>query len=167
MSELQALGVRLVPAGKRHARELGRVMRPEDWEEIKLSGGWPTPEVGVRASVNRSCEAWAAYAGDALLCVFGVVKMPLTGGGEAQCAWAMTSVHVNAHPVAFWKASKIVIDDLRDKYPRMLNMVHAKYAAALRWLKRLGFKVYAPEKWGRGGGLFCRVELFTERIYHV
>lgn len=156
---MEILSVRAVPAGKRQVRELGRLMRPADRAEILASGGWSDVERCLRANVNRSVEAWAMYADKDLLCIVGVLLGP-----NCQVPWVLTSVHVDNHPLTFWRASKEVVDKLRDKYPLMINMIHAKYGAALRWAERLGFTIMAPEKFGVAGDLFCKVVLDTRKI---
>lgn len=91
-------GVTLVPAAKQHARLLGRSMRKADREEILASGGWTLPEACIRANINRSVEAWAAYVGDDLLCVFGVV---LKDGH--QLPWLFGSEAIERHALTFWR----------------------------------------------------------------
>jgi len=161
MLDLTPHGARLVLATKRHARELGRIMRAKDREEGRAAGNF-TPEASVRMSINNSCEAYAAYVGDYLLCVFGVG--PMHGTPEITVAWIMTSVHVDRYPLTFYRCSKIVIEYLRGKYPIMVNMIHGQYTEALRWLERLGFKLGPPEPFGVRGDLHCRAMLVTNRI---
>ena len=164
MEELRKIaeqaGVRLEVATKRHARELARSMRGEDKLEIWCSGHI-MPEQGVRASINRSCEAWAVRAlnGD-LLCVFGVC----VGQEGWQAPWLLSSTHVDRHRLAFWKASKQILGHLRSKYPLMVQMVHARYIQAIAWVRRLGFSVDAPEQWGAENTLFCKIVLSTSRL---
>lgn len=155
---LKTEGARLEHAGKRHARELARIIRPQDLEEIRASGGF-IPEPAIRMSINRAEEAYAAYVGDDLMCVFGVGVLP-----QFQAVWMMGSTNIDKHPRVFWRCSKIVLEYLRGKYPVMVNMVHGQNATALRWLKKLGFSINLPEKWGKRGDLFCQVMLVTQRI---
>lgn len=153
------LGVRLEAAGKRHARELSRIIRKKDLEEIKSTGNFVTAEPAVRVSINRAKEAWAAYHGDKLLAVFGVAAYP-----QMQVPWMLTSVHVDGVPLTFWKCSKRGVSYLRDKYPLLTNMVHCAYPQAIRWLEKLGFTISPPEKWGAKQDLFCRATLVTQRL---
>jgi hypothetical protein len=139
---------------------MGRIMRQKDRIEIRASGNFE-PEKAVRASINRSSEAWALYAGDYLLGVFGVSKPP---GVEWVVPWAMTSAHVNQFPLTFYRTSKEWTARWQTKYPYMVQMVHGAYTEALSWLKRLGFKIEAPEVYGKRGELFCRVTLVTPRL---
>lgn len=159
--DLSGCGVRLVPATKLHARELGRTMRAADRDEILASGAWSSPERCVRANINRSIKAWAAYAGDDLLCVFGVASHHEPG---VFLPWALTAEPVHRHRLAFYKASKIFISWLRGKCRCLFQMVHGKYTASLGWLAKLGFEIYPPEKFGARGDLFCPVILITHSV---
>ena len=157
---LATASVRLEPAGRKHARQLARCMREKDKIEIRASGGF-IPEPAVRASINRSEEAYAAYVGDDLIAVFGVVRHAKQG---VSIPWAMTSEHLPQHALTFWRASKLTVNYLRDRHPCMMNMIHARYTEALNWLARLGFKICQPETYGRSGDLFCRAELYTDKL---
>ena len=88
----------------------------------------------------------------------------MNGVPEITVVWAMTSVHVNKHPLTFYRCSKVVVSYLRDRYPLMLNMVHGQYTEALRWLERLGFELGPPERYGERGDLFCRAMLVTQKV---
>jgi len=142
-------------------------MRAKDREEILASGGWTRPEACIRANINRSAEAWAAYAGTDLLCVFGVV--PTSNQGVAyQVPWLFGSPAIERHALTFWRCSKRVVEHWRGKYPLLLQMVHGQYTEALHWIERLGFKLEPPQKWGKRGDLFCAASLKTEEvILHV
>lgn len=155
-------GGRAERATKRHAREMGRVMRRKDVDESRATGNF-TPEGGVRMSLNNSTEAYAVYAGDDLLAVFGVGPMHNAPG--VHVVWAMTSVHVERHALTFWRCSKAAVEYLRDRYEVMLNMIHSKYPEAMTWAQRLGFKVSADlEKFGLRGDLFARAVCYTPKI---
>lgn len=157
--DLSSEGVRLVRATKRHARELARVMRAKDMDEIRATGGF-VPEPAVRVSINRSVEAYAAYVGDDLVCVFGVNIL----NEMAQAPWMLSSVHVEKHAMTFWRCSKIVVSYFREKYPLMMNMIHGNYTEALRWVERLGFTLSPPEEFGVRGDLFCRATMATQKV---
>ena len=148
-----------VPATKYHARELGRTMRPEDAREVWASGHM-MPEQAVRASINRTPGARAAYCVGGLLAVYGVTLLP-TGWAVP---WVLTTTTVERYPLEFWQASKAALREFRDQYPQMVQMVHAHYDASLRWLCRLGFTIEMPEPFGVAGEMFCRVSLLTPKI---
>ena len=134
-------------------------MRAADRAEIRASGNFD-PEKGVRASINRASEAYALYAGDDLLAVFGVTD---TKNGWA-VPWALTSVHVDRHRKAFWAVSKRAIAWFQRAYPSMVQMVHAPYTQSIGWLESLGFQVEPPIKFGVRDELFCRVSMHTPVI---
>lgn len=154
---LESEGVRLEPAVKRHARELARILRVKDLDEIKATGG--RPEAGIRRSLNLSSEAYAVYKNKDLLCVFGVAELP-----QVQVMWMQSSVYVDKYQMTFWRCSKKVVTYLRGKYPLMMNMIHGKYTEAMRWAERLGFTISPPEKFGVRGDLFCRATMVTQPV---
>ena len=151
--------IKIVPATKQHAVELGRIMRRKDREEILASGNLE-PEKGLRASINASLEAYAVYIDGDLCAVYGISKLP----GGWFIPWALTSEHVFKHPMAFYRESKRIVAELREKYRYMIQMVHWKYLESLSWLTRLGFTVEPPVKWGARDELFCRVTLTTPHL---
>lgn len=159
ISKCIAAGLKLEHATKRHAREMARIVRPEDAKEMWASGKL-LPEQGVRASINRATEAWAAYVGPDLLAVFGVTDYQ--NGWAAP--WVISSIHVNRYPLTYFRASKVVIDHYRSQYPQMVQMISAEYHGALRWVERLGFRLRDPEPFGWRGALFCRVEMLTPKL---
>lgn len=154
--------IKVVHATKEHAIQMGRIMRRKDREEIMASGNLE-PEKGVRASINAAIEAYALYIDGDLCAVYGVSKLP----DGWVIPWALTSDHVFNHQHAFYKESKRVVAELREKYRYMIQMVHWKYAESLSWLERLGFNVEPPIKWGARDELFCRVTLTTPYLIGV
>lgn len=136
--------VRYVHATKAHARALARVMRAADKAEVMASGGY-LPEAALRRSMNLSHASWAVMVGDEILCIFGVIPQP-DGSG---IAWLLSSTLVDTHPLTFWRESKKVIEILRHHYPALRNMVDARYAQAVAWLKRLGFEVGEARPFGK------------------
>lgn len=152
---------RLERATKRHAREMARIMREEDKLEVRVSGGF-LPEQALRGSINRSSEAWALYVDDDLLMVFGVAQFSVGWSSP----WALCSVHVAKHQTAFWRASKLLIAEIRERYPHLMQMVYARSSSSLRWVERLGFKVGQPERWGRDDTLFCKITMDTPKLIY-
>lgn len=160
-SSLAREGVSLVKANKHHAKEIARIMRTKDEAELRANGG-TDPAAIARASINRSCESWAAYLGSDLLCVFGV-----RAHQGFHIIWAMTSTYVDRHQKVFYRASRVAVEHLRGKYPVMFNMIHCKYPEALRWVERLGFKLAPPDRHGPLGDLFCCAVLETRSLVEV
>jgi len=146
-------------ATKHHARALARCMRACDRTELAALGGF-TPESAVRMSINASFEAWALYAEDDLLAVFGVTLSP----PNAAVPWALTSEKVEHHAKAFWSASKEIIGQYRNRFDALSNMVYARNTPTLAWAERLGFKVGPMEPYGKNKNLFCKILLTTPRI---
>ena len=138
-------------------------MRAKDREEIVASGNFHEPEKGVRASINAAIESYAVYIDGDLVAVYGVSRLP----DGWFIPWALTSDHVFKHQRAFYRESKRILAELREKYRHMIQMVHWKYRESLSWLARLGFTVEPPIRWGANQELFCRVTLTTPKLIEV
>lgn len=138
-----------------HAEELARVMRDEDRAECKALR--IAPVRAITTSLARSREAFAMLFDGEVAAVFGVVPVQRSTfvGPERGQAWALTGVAVSRYPKTFFYWSRRVVAALLERYGVLANMVDARYAAALRWLKRLGFEVLPPQPYGPEGALFC------------
>lgn len=135
-------------------------MRAQDIDEIRATGG-TDPEAITRASINRSVESYAVFAGEDLIFIFGVREVR---GSHA--VWMLSSESISRHRKAFWRCARAIVHNFRGKYPLMWNMVHGKNSA-IGWLKKLGFTVGPPEPFGPRGDLFCCAALETKRLIEV
>lgn len=110
-------------------------MREADALEIMASGG-QRPAEALVASCAASVLARSLFIGGELCAIFGVLKHFTTA-----VPWALTTANVERHPVDFWRASKIVLAEMRKSYPSMVQCIDARHGRALEWAKRLGFEV--------------------------
>lgn len=150
MSELK-----LVVARADHVPLIAARMRRADREEVRASGGY-TPEEALRASLEASEFARTAFVDGEPLAMFGVVAK------EAMAfPWLLTTDAVCRYPLIFWHASKVIVREIREAYPMLVQAIHKDHRAALSWIRRLGFTVGEPEPFGRRGELFCPVVLRT------
>ena len=63
------------------------------------------------------------------------------------------------------RASRVVIDHLRDRYPRMVQMIYVCNFPALRWVRALGFEVSKePERFGTANTLFFKIKMETLKL---
>lgn len=62
--------------------------------------------------------------------------------------WLLTTTTVDRYPLAFWRASKHVIAQLREVFPFLVQQVDGRYSQALRWAARLGFEVCGAQPFG-------------------
>lgn len=135
---------------------LARTMRAADAAEcLALSG--MDPAAALWDSLGRSHTTFAAEAEGELLAIGGVSEGPretFLAEPAFQTLWLLTGEPVDRHQVAFWRASKRVVEGLRREWPVLVNLVDARYAAALRWVRRLGAEVRPPVLEGVEGRLF-------------
>ena len=134
-----------VKATREHAELLAPVMRKEDAAEIKASGDY-APFEGIMASIDASDEAWAAFMGDEIACIFGVVQHPKDPA--VGIPWLLTSNNIEKYPKKFFIASKYWLLRFQRQYPKLVQMVDARYSRALKWANRCGFAIHVPKTWG-------------------
>lgn len=108
-------------------------MREADVLEIMASGG-QRPAEALVASCAASALARSLFIGGDLCAIFGVLKL-----FTVAVPWALTTTDVERHPVDFWRASKIVLAEMRKSYPSLVQCIDARHVMALKWALRLGF----------------------------
>ena len=126
--------VRFEVARLQHVHLVASRMRAADKAEIWASGHH-RPARCLRLSLKRSALARTAFIAGEAACMFGVV----VEDGLA-FPWLLTTDTIDRYPMSFWRASKHVIAQLRQRFPIMVQRVDERYPAALRWATRLGFK---------------------------
>lgn len=119
-------------------------MREADQLEVLASDGH-RPAEALLASCAVSEFTRALFLDGELAAVFGVRKLE-TG---VAVPWALTTTAVDRHRIAFWRASKLVLLELRKRYPLLSQCIDARHKQALRWARRLGFSA------GFGGVHLC------------
>jgi hypothetical protein len=145
---------KVVPATLKHAVELAALMRPEDEAEC-LASGHETALDAVAASMERSSVCCALLLDGEVAALFGIVPAP----GNTACAWALTGRAVSRRPVTFGRVSRRVVGAFLLQHEALFNYVDARYTAAIRWLRWLGFMVGTARELEPGGVPFCPVIL--------
>lgn len=140
-----------------HVEALAADMRPADALEC-LALGYASPRAALVESLEMSSLSGTLLLGDTPAAIFGLAPLPrrtLIGPGAGMAvAWALTGRCVDAHPIAFHRAARAVLAEMHRHSPVLLNYVDARYGKAIRWLKRLGFKVAAAAPFGASGEPF-------------
>jgi len=133
--------------------QLAATMRPEDAAEVRATGLEPLQ--ALEQSVAASAITFAVELGGELAAVGGVVAVT-NGLGPAvyHRPWLLTAPAVVRHRSAFWTLSKRVVLTLRSSFPLLVNHVDERYAAAVRWARRLGAEVRPAVPFGASGELF-------------
>lgn len=148
--------VSIVPGTLELATALGPLLRDGDVQEGLALG--LEPKAGVIAAVHESEVSWACLFDGEVAALCGVVPSRRTTLGDSGRAlvWMLSGRACNAHPKAFLRCSRVVLDVLLEQYPVLINVIDARYAGALRWARWLGAEVSEPEPFGPLGAPFCR-----------
>lgn len=129
----------VVLATPEHAEELAETMRKEDADEV-----WHlnrhTPKEALDVCLETSEEAWTALVDGKVLCMFGVARLTLVGPNVSP--WMLGSNEMYRNWRLFARKSKEVVAAWRARYPKMVNVVDARYVTAVRWLEWLGFMIH-------------------------
>lgn len=142
----------IVPGKLLHCMRLGDSLRAEDRAELEALGR-PDPHYALVECLQASDVVFAAVVEGEVAAMFGcspVTEAP-TGVG---CVWFLTGSAFAAHPRAFVRIARSVMKQLLERYPVLVNFIDARYSAAVRWAKWLGFDVKAPVPYGPAGMLF-------------
>lgn len=102
------------------------------------------PLEALETTFSLSISAWTWTVDDTPAAMVGIVVPNLVG--DTALPWVMATELVNAHRREFWRASKVVLGFILERYPRLEGYCDARFAASQRWLKRLGFHVESPTK---------------------
>lgn len=150
--------ITIVPAREVDARELASVLRREDRAEVLALLG-PVdpvegPAHGLLQGLASAREAWTARddAGR-IICMAGVSPRSLIG--STGVPWLLGSDLVTVHRRAFMVESRRLVAHWLTLYDALRNIVDARYAVAIRWLRWLGFEIGPP--FAQSHGLFRRV----------
>lgn len=107
-------------------------------------------------SLTESDEAYTALVDGEPAMMFGC-QQPLMS--EAALVWALGTDLCTRSPRQMLEYGRQKIAELRERYPVMHNHCDARYKAAHRWLRRLGFHVGDPKPFGQNGELFCKITI--------
>jgi hypothetical protein len=124
---------------------LAAQMRPADVDECFAASGH-TPFEATLLSVEHSSECYAVYFGPDIACIWGVVDM----GNGIGCGWLLTSATVDEQPRLFWTTCLALLPVILGNWDVLVNAIDCRHTQALRWAKRLGFRLEAPEAYGVG-----------------
>lgn len=144
--------------------ELGDAMRLADREELAACGEYDTHAV-VRRCVAGATLTWAASDESGLLCILGV--SPLRPGlllEHVGTPWLLGTFRLfapgfaTAHRRSLTVDARAYIGLMLDRFPTLVNFVHAKNSTSVRWLASLGFALAPAAPYGALGAPFHRFE---------
>jgi hypothetical protein len=135
--------VTIRPATENDALTL--VLRAADRAEVEALTGRNPREVLVE-SVRASSKAWAGLADGKLVCLFGVAPLTLTG--ITGLPWLLGSDDVCTYSRQFLRRNRAYVREMLADFPVLRNVVDARNAVSIRWLKWLGFRFGEPMPMG-------------------
>lgn len=151
-----ATEAQLLPATLEHAEALARAMRPEELAELEAAGLEPLE--AVEMSMRKSDASFAVLVDGQVGAMFGVG--PLAGVSErVGQVWFLTGTDFPKHRRAYVRVARSAIAAMLELYPVLFNIIDARYAAAVRWAKWLGFDVGEPQPYGPAGVPFVPARL--------
>ena len=133
------------------------ILRPADATEVLRMGEGPVASV-LRRSIARSVEAYVFEDGGHPLAVYGIVQ-PSAMDPMYGVPWLVGTRYLTARPKQFLRETVAQMAIWRTRYTVMSNMVDARYAQAIRWLRWLGFSIGAPMATGLHGAPFRHIEM--------
>lgn len=127
-------------------------MREADRAECRAMGC--DPKSALLISFYDSEECMAGLIDGEPVMLFGV-RLPLFE--DYAEIWALGTDRCAEAPVSMVRWGRRVTDSFFRYSDVLENWCDARYDAALKWLKLLGFEIGEPEPRGPNGELFCRI----------
>lgn len=152
--------VSIALATQAHAEALAPNLRPEDTAEVLASGGF-TPLEALTASLAASDEAFALLFDGEVVALWGVapIRAGILGPPVAGAVWLLGSPALSKHRRHWLRLCRPAVAGILERWGVLVNAIDARYGAALRWARWLGFTVDDPAPGGVGGEMFCRISM--------
>lgn len=93
----------------------------------------------IVSAIEKSAMAWAVCWHKHPIALFGVAEAP----GAVGIPWMITVPEMEKHPRAFVKYGRKFVAEMAQRFPVMVNFVHADNSKAQAWLRTVGFHVEA------------------------
>ena len=142
------------PATKEDALYVAKRLRRADTDEVMAMGA--TPREAVEWSRMVSDLSWTGLIEGEPSMIFGCSSNLVSTAGEV---WALGTDKCTSAPREMLVYGRHIVSEMLKVYPVLQNYCDARYTAAHRWLKKLGFTVYPAEPHGPNGEPFCKIEI--------
>ena len=130
-------------------------LRPADMAECLAYGG--DVREGIEASVRRSLLCWTAWVDGELAAIFGVAPLVMLTGMGAP--WMLGTPLIGTHRRVLVGKTPEYIAQMQRSFPHLVNFVHARNKASVRWLRRLGFTIHGAVPYGPFAEMFHPFEM--------
>ena len=131
-------------------------LRASDRAECEAYGRADVLE-GIRASAARSLLCWTGLIDGQLAAILGCSPLSVVSGIGSP--WMLGTPALDAHSRVLVAQTPKYIATMLAVFPHLVNHVHAKNATSVRWLRRLGFTLHAPEPYGPLNEPFRKFEM--------
>jgi hypothetical protein len=146
-------GAEIVPMAARHAAIVPRIRRA-DYDEIWAATGL-SPAIAIPYSIATSDPGWAVELHGVPVAVFGARRVA-RDGEVIGAPWLIATDVIERYPVHFYRVSRGIIAELKNRFSRLENRTDARNRLSVRWLAWAGFTVEPPAPWGPLGIPFHR-----------
>jgi hypothetical protein len=149
--------VEIVDAQVEHVYALVDQLRKKDEIEILRSG--IKPRRALYRAFRNSLMCRTAFVDGEIAAMWGIgvaFRPGLSPLSDLGTPWLHTSVAIERIPLFFVRRAKAELAAMFALKRRLESWVDADYAAAIRFLRLLGFTVEKPAPIGANGALFCR-----------
>jgi hypothetical protein len=141
-------------AGREDAMFVADHLREADRKEVAALG--LTPREAVEYSRQLSDFVWIAEIDGVPSMIFGCGCALTSPVAEV---WALGTDRCTSAPRQMLAYGREKVREMLAIYPEMQNYCDARYHAAHRWLKKLGFTIHPAEPHGVNGELFCMITI--------
>ena len=138
-----------------HVAPVAEGMRAADRAECAAVGLEPMP--ALEAAFKSSAVTWTASVAGEPMCIFGVGAASFLS--REGSPWLLGTDLILAHQLGFLRRSRAVVAEMLGLFPRLANVVDARNAMSIRWLRWLGFRVGDPFPFGLRGEPFRPFEM--------
>ena len=147
--------IEIIPATEEHVQAMRGHIRQADQDEL-WDGYEITPDEAMHLGLKMDSPCWAALRDGQVLAVGGIV--PALPGGRS-IPWMVGSDRLMGCKREFLEWSRGFVARTRRTYGPLENWVDARNRTAIRWLRAVGFKIHAPQAYGKHNLPFCHFEM--------
>lgn len=137
-------GVTVEPLAPGHARIMPYLRRSDREEMAAASPLYPALQIGYSIATSR--PGYAVLIHGEPVALFGA-----SGGQDGTgVPWLLATDEIERHGLAFYRASKKFIAEMRGMYDYLENYVDERNVLSVRWLRWAGFEMDDAVPFGSG-----------------
>lgn len=151
------------PPERGDALAVARVLREADRAELRAAGleGPREWRACIEEGIAHSALCWTALVQGVPAAVLGCRALPDVGP-DVGAPWFLGTDAVWKSRRAFVAVAPSYIGQMLERFPRLLNHVHASNTRAVRWLEAVGFDLAPPHRHPVTGAWF---RVFTKETH--